>query len=186
MVYITTKGQYLGHHDPHWRLTAILRVLRRFDTHLEAADWFRKKNLPLPNNCMVPGTEPFPLEKTAGPTPQNRFTGNPQSIISKWDAFYRARVSRCGTFLVCDPEFRELNHPPIITERMMREVFGRLPATRNPPVISREQFDALRVVAGLAGRRSEKASLDTWLLGSTTASRHGLLGAEGQIDVVVR
>ena len=42
-VYITCKGSYLGMKPRHWRLTAILEVFKRFETHAEAAAWYSSK-----------------------------------------------------------------------------------------------------------------------------------------------
>jgi hypothetical protein len=64
VAFITKKDWHGGHDESHWRLVAILRVLRRFETHADAAEWYRKRGLPLPSNCMVPGNPPLPLEKT--------------------------------------------------------------------------------------------------------------------------
>ena len=55
VIYITTKGSYLGRRERHWRLTSVLQVLHRFASHEQAASWYRERNLALPSNCMVAG-----------------------------------------------------------------------------------------------------------------------------------
>jgi hypothetical protein len=43
--------------------------------------------------------------------------------------------------------FCKLHHPPAITEAMTREIFGRIPGTRNPPAITDEEFAELQQLA---------------------------------------
>lgn len=154
VVYIAVKRPYKGYPEPHWRLTAILTVAHRFETHEEAAEWYRQEGISLPSNCMVPGNDPFPLERTAGPNPQNRFRGGAEQIIRKWDAAYRARVLRDSVFLVCEPEFVELHEPPVISEDLMNRVFGRVPGLRNPPRITQAQLTDLCRALGIPQTRS--------------------------------
>jgi hypothetical protein len=137
VVYITRKGVYPGVAERHWRLVAILNVSAFFPSHASAADWHRAKRLPLPSNCMVSGNPPKPLEQT------DRF----QADLRHWDAIYRLRAKSCGAFHVCEPLFRELHHPPAITDAMMRDIFGYIPGTRNPPAITREAYEQLQRLA---------------------------------------
>lgn len=44
-------------------------------------------------------------------------------------------------------EFLELSTPPVLTESIMVDIFGKIPATRNPPKISSEQFDKIKEIA---------------------------------------
>jgi hypothetical protein len=57
-IYVTTKGGW-GR-----RLVAVLRVRERFESHDEAAAWYRELGLPLPSNCWVDGNPPIPYEQT--------------------------------------------------------------------------------------------------------------------------
>jgi hypothetical protein len=106
IVYITKKSQYPGIAERHCRLVAILKVIATFQSHSSAAEWYRARQLPLPSNCMVFGNPPLPLEKT------DRFCDD----LSRWDASYRLRAKTWGIFHVCEALFRELHHPPVITE----------------------------------------------------------------------
>ncbi len=135
IAYMTIKGKYPDLDEPHWRLTAILRVVNRFETHREAANWYQEQGLPLPSNCIVDGNLPFELE----------MTGNRDShqFVRFWDAIYRKRVRDYSMFLVTEPEFLEITYPPIVTETMLQDIFGRVPATRTPPRITDEQLMAL-------------------------------------------
>lgn len=136
IVYITHKGSYLDIRFRHWRLVAIIKVIRRFDSHRKAASWYRSQGLPLPSNCVVKGNAPLPVNRTAHLTRGCHF-------LKKWDHGYRKRAEACGIFLVCRGLYKELRSPAVITEKIMREVFGRVPGTRNPPEIKQAQLQEL-------------------------------------------
>jgi hypothetical protein len=133
IVYITRKSSYFNTSARHWRLVAILRVKKTLSSHSNAADWYRTRHLPVPSNCMVFGNPPVPLDKT------DQFHDD----LHRWDAIYRDRARRYGVFHICENIFRELNSPPLITEEMMKAIFGRIPGTRNPPAITNEQYERL-------------------------------------------
>ena len=128
----------------HWRLTAILEVLERFESHEEAVSWYELRDLPLPSNCMVDGSEPLDLDKTVARCKIDGKKGRPSSA-GEWDDQYWERARENPVFLVCKPLFRELHRPPVITERNAAEVFGPagMPNTFNPPAISRSELDKL-------------------------------------------
>jgi len=133
VIYMTKKERFADHSQPHRRLVAVLKVLHRFETHRQAANWFQSGGLALPNNCMVPDNPCVPLDRTDLHEPSLR----------EWDIGYLARSRKCGVFLVCDPVALDLYTPPIITDGDLVRVFGRIPGTRNPPSISEAQFDQL-------------------------------------------
>src|SRR5438552_3680384 len=66
VAYMTVKDSYPPTAFAHWRLIALLRVVHRFESHNDAAAWYRDRGLPLPSNCMVNGNPCFPYEMTAG------------------------------------------------------------------------------------------------------------------------
>ncbi len=136
-VYITCKWNYLDIKPPHWRLTAILEVFKRFETHAEAAAWYSSKGVALPSNCMVLGNPPVPIERTA---PITEFTTD----LRRWDLSYQKRARQCSVFLACNTQFMELHDPPIITGEIMRMAFNRVPGTQNPPAITTEEFNKLK------------------------------------------
>jgi hypothetical protein len=70
VAYMTKQGAYKPYHFLHWRLVAILRVLRRFNSHDTAAAWHGGQDLPLPSNCMVSGDDPLPVDVTGGFPPK--------------------------------------------------------------------------------------------------------------------
>lgn len=141
VVYITTKGKYPGYPGPHWRLTAILEVVRRFETHREASKWYISRGLKIPSNCIVPGNNPLPLEMTSNKDKYSR--------VERWDAVYKKRARADGVFLACKPIFSGLCNPPIITEEIICCVFGKIPSTRNPPKISDDEYNNLRQITGV-------------------------------------
>lgn len=141
IVYITMKGKYPDYPGRHWRLTAILEVVRRFESHREASKWYINKGVEVPRNCIIPGNNPLPLEMTSNKDKYSR--------VERWDAVYKRRARKHGVFLVCKPIFLRLCNPPIITEEIMRCVFGKIPSTRNPPKISDDEYNNLRQITGV-------------------------------------
>jgi hypothetical protein len=93
-VHITTKGRWLGYSEPHWQLVAVLRVRERFESHDDAADWYREQGLPLPSNCWVEGNPPIPYERTVQDSPWET-----------WDRGYRVRARRFPVFLATEALF---------------------------------------------------------------------------------
>ena len=45
--------------EAHWCLTAILEVIKKCNTHKEAAEWFNTKKISIPSNCIVEGNLPL-------------------------------------------------------------------------------------------------------------------------------
>lgn len=149
IIYLTVKSEYPPVQFQHWRIVALLRVKRRFESHRDAASWYREQGVPLPSNCLVEGNNCLPFEMRAGPNPPDQF-GDPtdtEQVLRKWDASYKLRMRKYGTFLACETEFLELHQPPILTREMMLEIFGRIPSTQTPPRISEQQFIAITAVA---------------------------------------
>jgi hypothetical protein len=155
IAYLTVKGQYLDDAEPGWRLVAVLRVVQRFASHDEAAAWYRQQARALPSNCLVDANPPKPFELTNGDPPKEvkeRMAGESDPVrgVRLWDATYRQRVAKWPVFLATQPNFIELNNPPRLGEAQMREIFGRVPSTLNPPRIACGQLEALIQLA--AGR----------------------------------
>ena len=141
-VYMTVKRKYPGCPSPHRRLTAILKVLKRFKSHEVAAEWYQEKGLKLPSNCVVRENPPLALEKTSNPCRYCR--------VESWDASYRKRSRKTGVFLVCKALFLELHSPPAITDQMLCAVFGRIPGTQNPGAISDLEYKKLTRLVGVS------------------------------------
>ena len=144
VIYMTVKGNYLSETTRHWRLVAVLEVIKRFESHKEAAQSYLESNLPLPNNCMVTGNVHSSYEMSGGMS-ADRFGGaaDDEELVRKWDASYKVRSRKYGAFLACKADYLELYNPPILTDGFMLDTFGRIPPTLTPPPISEEQFEAL-------------------------------------------
>ena len=140
VAYITVKGRYGDLPFSHWRLPAILEVVHRFETHQDAAAWYRAQGLPLPSNCMVSDNPPLSIEY-AVPIPEFG------TDIRRWDAAYHKRAREHSVFLACKARYLELVEPPIITHETMLSIFGRIPGTQNAVRITQAQFDALAKLA---------------------------------------
>lgn len=130
VIYITHKSIYKPLTNKHWRIPAILQVVKRFEDHLSASQWYKRKNIPVPSNCMIHGNPPFPLTLSL-------------EQIQEQDDFYRERVDNHGVFLVSTPLFLNIINPPVLTEVVMKEIFNRLPGTSNPGRISKEELDSV-------------------------------------------
>ncbi len=139
VVYLTVKRRYPGCSEAHWRLVSVLQVVKRFDNHEDAAEWYRNQGLRLPTNCIIEGNPPVALDRTDGW----------HRSLDAWDRIYHRKARLCPVFLACRPLFCELNDPPIITEEMMIRSFGHVPATRTPPVVSLEAIQRLISEIGL-------------------------------------
>jgi len=138
VAYMTKKGFY-GQRTPHWRLTALLQVIHRFESHQEAAHWYLEKSTGLPRNCMVPRNPPLPLDHTDFELDRNLKSRmkalSPAAAIRLWDAAYRQRAELYPVLLACKPLFVEVWEPPAIQEQDWQRWYGSQPGTRNPPVI---------------------------------------------------
>lgn len=151
VAYISKQGVY-SEEDPHWRLTALLEVRRRFESHVSAAAWFRQEGLFVPRNCMTDETAPLPLHLTDGEIPTNlrrhRDLLSSEQIIRHWDKAYAARASAHPTVVVCATLFLNLQTPPKILRRDWLNWLGRVPITRNPPQIDEKLWSLLMQRAG--------------------------------------
>ena len=150
-VYLTVKRTHQGIKPTHWRLTSILRVIKRFETHREAADWYESQGLNLPSNCLVRGNPPLPLDITVGHYKDPKQGYVKAKRVEDWDINYQARARKWGTFLACESLFTELWNPPLISTIDAAAIFdkGRILSTQTPPVITDQEFMRLKHVCGL-------------------------------------
>lgn len=128
IAYVTVKSA-----GPR-RLVAILQVLHKMPNHHDAADWYRRKGLGLPSNCIVPGNPALPIT--------HALPANPSTTQKEWDALYRWRAKQYPSFLIC----RAVNGPELIDPPLVPEdVFGRqFPNTRSPKQLSKSEFAKLQ------------------------------------------
>ena len=149
VTYFTAKGRYQKEFR-HWRLTAVLEVHDVFATHSAAAEWYRKHNLTLPNNCMVPGNAANPLELSHR-IYRGGAKANGAETHRSWDAEYRARAMKHKVFVVCQRLFRRLTwDAPVVTDNHLKDALGFLPGTQNPRALTMEDYRKLMSVLRIA------------------------------------
>ena len=153
VMYLTKKERY-GARQPHRRLTAVLEVLAVLASHADAAAWYKKRGMPLPNNCMVAGNRPHPLDESHRRFRAGGCAGDARTHRS-WEAGYRARARRYPTFVVCRPLFRELSwNAPVVEDAHMIKALGHLPGTQNPGALPLEALTGLMRAVGIDVRPS--------------------------------
>lgn len=128
IAYVTVKSA-----GPR-RLVAILQVLRKMPNHTAAADWYRRKGLGLPTNCVVLGNDALPISQAVPPTNYTTYAA--------WKAGYRWRSEHYPSFLICRAvNGPELVNPPLVSENVFG---GPFPNTRSPKQIDKGHFVKLR------------------------------------------
>lgn len=160
VVYITVKGKWLTDYD-HYRLVSILVVTEKKESHSQAATWYRNKNIHLPSNCMVEDNFPYEFHETAGNYEKKsdiqkflNYDIEKQKLIGKrrieiWNGEYLNKSKKWGDFVITKPIFIELNDPPILTDDDMKKIFGKVPNTRNPNRIKKEELRELSKYADI-------------------------------------
>jgi hypothetical protein len=135
VVYVTKKSTYGA--DVHgWRLTAILEVIDVLKNHEQAQEWYKKKILPLPSNCMVKGNKPIPQEKSG-------LCGCSSGNYEEAELEYQRRAEKHPEFAVTKKIKTELKNPYTITDSVMKKILKRIPLLRTPPKIKEEEFNKL-------------------------------------------
>jgi len=147
VAYVTTRRAYDKGQEPCWKLVALMQVVQRFESHEEAAEWYRAERLGLPSNCMVPGNAPVPLEKTLGFSEKASCSG-PGEELRAWDRFYVERARTYPAVVACRKLMFEGRVPPRIEKRDWLDWNGKVPGTQNPPEIQ----DALWQLLETLGR----------------------------------
>jgi hypothetical protein len=144
-----------------WRIVSLLRVIKRFENHEDAAAWYRNEKIEVPSNCFVKNNSPKPFDHTHGiinPKIKRKlcFPEEHERAVRLWDRSYKLRIQKQPEFLACHPIFLELQNPPQISEKDMLEIFGRIPGTQNPPKVSKYDVEKLMQLAGV--KFSEQAN----------------------------
>lgn len=149
VAYMTVKRRFGTDNPPHRRLTAVLGVIERLNSHQEAAAWYRSRSFPLPNNCMVEGNLPKPLDESHVLHHRAReATGN--ALVRIWDGEYRKRAREFGTVLICRIIYRSLGwDSPVVDDDILRTAFGKIPGTQNPGEVSAADFRKFMRLLGI-------------------------------------
>ena len=148
--YLTKKRRYRSDRAPHRYLTALLRVLHTCESHSEASRWYGARGLSLPSNCWVRGNPPKPIvESHRKHKDANQLCD--ADLRRQWDAAYRARAMKFGTFVICDVIFRELSErAPAVLDDHLQRAFGHVPGTQNPGALPWADLQRLLRMIGIA------------------------------------
>lgn len=151
VVYMTVKGKWFTDFDHH-RIIAILEVIDRKETHLQAKSWYTSKGLTIPANCMVGDNPPHPFLETAGRYEnqkdiKNFLTYSPEKqnvigdrIVKLWDNEYLQKSKKWGTFIITKPIYINLTNPPIFTDQDIHNIFNKKINTRTPKKLTPIEF----------------------------------------------
>jgi hypothetical protein len=148
VVYITTKDFY-GETFRHWRIIARLKVFKRFDSHSDAAAWYRAKIGKVPSNCMVAGNNPLPLNQTSHSSSNCApGCGSAAAPLKQWNEHYQRRADAIPVFLACKAVWKELSHPPILTDKTAFKILGSWERVRSrlPIKISAPELQAIDMI----------------------------------------
>ena len=151
VVYLTKKNKYGGAVHCN-RLIAVLKVTNVFSSHAEASEWYQANNLPLPNNCIVPGNAATPLSMSHR---IHRFDSalDDNRIAARWDGTYRLRAKKSPTFVVCETVHKNLSWTSKeVLKQNWIDVFGRIPGTLNPAALPLDQINGLLSNLGISER----------------------------------
>ena len=110
VAYITT-----GTH----KLTAILQIVNKMNNHKEAHKWYQQRGFEIPSNCVI------------RPPIQSGFTGKSCDVVATDEKLYKDRAADNSTFLICRVLFLELNHPPSLEWKKIKEIGTRNPSNKH-------------------------------------------------------
>jgi hypothetical protein len=144
VVYMTVNRRF-GTSGKQRRLVAILKAIKRLGSHDAAAEWYRRRSLPVPSNCMVVGNRPEPLRRTLG-APGSCACG--AGTLAAWDRHYLKRARDSPSYLICCGS-KELNLPPIIDNGTAQKILriGKRVRQQYPLTLSAAELKAFRRIA---------------------------------------
>ncbi|MEO9851904.1 MAG: hypothetical protein ABJE80_22890 [Reichenbachiella sp.] len=152
VVYMALKSDET---NSEYRLVSILKVKKRCDTHYLGKMWYDSQNELIPNNCMVKGNPPktFDMTKSRYTSKKNMLDywnkpANKQKIIGdriveKWNSEYQQKSERWSTFIIAKSLFNSITlniEPPVITTNDFKSILGRVPLTRTPNNLSKDEL----------------------------------------------
>ena len=129
VIYCTVQGKYLGFDEDHWCLVAVLEIIKKTDSHQQAADWYIFNGYGLPRNCIVPGNDPLPDSHAAKACNDNK---------------YNERVTQNPCFLICKKRHVNIKIPCALFQKDLKTILGKVPTTRASAVpITEDQMSQL-------------------------------------------
>ena len=77
------------------------------------------------------------------PKEETKNATNDEEIIKFWDKAYMERSNNYPKVAICKVWNKHLylDTPPILTEKTLRSVFGRIPGVQNPPALKGNEWD---------------------------------------------
>lgn len=125
------------------KFICIFEVMDKFKSHIDAEKWYKDNNYAIPNNLIVSATNPFPLDKTHQLHNINKRISDPEEVIKIWNNDYQNRANNNPDVAICKiwNNHLNLNNPPDLSNDNMLEIFGRIPATRNPPTLKNNEWN---------------------------------------------
>lgn len=160
VVYMTVGGivppYKLGHH-----IVAILQVEKVFPTHKDGEHGYLADGLSIPSNCMSSSHGLHKFEETMGNYKNQKemksYLRRDIAIQKKigakrivgWNERYLDKSVRWQCFVKTRKVYLNLIDPPVITDSHFKQIFGKLPNTRTPCIVSVNELMELGKVAGL-------------------------------------
>jgi hypothetical protein len=121
------------------RLVAIMKVIARKPNHRRAAEWYDCKRLQFPNSLMVSQTRPFPFDQTHQLVDWIKCD---KASEEEWDNGYKERIRNFPEVAICQVwrKFLELYDPPVLSDKEMKRIFGRVPVSRIPTRLQNNEW----------------------------------------------
>lgn len=135
IIYVTNK-KGIGAR----KIIAELKVIRIFENHEEASDFYKNNNKTIPNNLMVAGSQPFELEKTHCKMGWDEWVKSNNSL-EQWDNEYIKRAKSKPKVIQCEIIYTNLNNPFKLNEG---KLVNRKLIAQNPPILSSEEYQIIK------------------------------------------
>ena len=140
VVYLTKKRRYDRDAEPSMRLTAVLEVVRKFDSHEDAAAWLVGEGRTPPPNCLVAGNDGLCADACAPCSTDTRLESEER---------YWRRAEQYPAYFICDPLWLCLESPPTVTDAILESALGRVPTVQTPTTWTRREVRTLLRRVGL-------------------------------------
>lgn len=122
------------------KIVAELKVIKIFENHEEAGNWFRNKKTPIPNNLMVSETRPLDLDKTHQKMGWDEWVKSNNSL-EQWNEEYIQRSKTKQKVAQCEIIYRNIDKPSKLDER---KLVNRKLVAQNPPILSEEEYQIIK------------------------------------------
>jgi hypothetical protein len=153
VIYITTAlhDETLG---KHWRIIAILQVIKECSNHNEAAKWYNDNgHLSLPINCMALGNENIEnvaLHEVSHYEMNPQFPNDVERGLKYQNSIYHKRAIKNPKYLICEKEWCGIPtnppyvEPPILSSKKAIEILDKEPIIQRSKIITVDQYKGLK------------------------------------------